>query len=167
VVRDDQPDACEGQAGRAGVGELLLCRHCQSGISGDRQLQRSAVAPQAQVQTTQGWGISRLAPLRALWARTSDPAWTRRVVGEGVRSCPRPECERSARPVRRGGCGNGAKGAQNKSCSKSYAKGERSSWAKAGATSKASAGPGKFHLVSPVRWVSAPTGGPRERSAVL
>src|ERR1700724_2345468 len=34
----------------------------------------------------------------ALRARTSDPAWARPVVGEGVRSCPRAGCGRSACP---------------------------------------------------------------------
>src|SRR6267154_2675881 len=37
-----------------------------------------------------------LAPLRALRARTPVPAWARRVVGEGVRSCPRAGCGKSA-----------------------------------------------------------------------
>jgi hypothetical protein len=35
----------------------------------------------------------------ALWARASDRAWARRAVGEGVRSCPRAGCGRSACPV--------------------------------------------------------------------
>ncbi len=58
------------------------------------------VARQAQSQATQGRDISTLAPLRALRARPSDPAWARRAVGEGVRSCPRAGCGKSARPVR-------------------------------------------------------------------
>ena len=45
------------------------------------------------------FGLSTLAPLRVLRARTSEPAWARRVVDEGVRSCPRAGCGRSARPV--------------------------------------------------------------------
>ena len=73
-------------------------------VSGDRQLHRCAVAPvvahQAQNQATQGRDLSTLAPLRALRARTPVPAWARRAVGEGVRSCPRAGCGRSARPVR-------------------------------------------------------------------
>ncbi|WP_198294147.1 group II intron maturase-specific domain-containing protein [Ensifer sp. BR816] len=44
--------------------------------------------------------ISRLAPIPALWAGTSDPTWTWRAVGEGVRACPRAGCGRSACPVR-------------------------------------------------------------------
>jgi glycine/D-amino acid oxidase-like deaminating enzyme len=35
-------------------------------------------------------------PLRVLRARTSDPARPRPVVGEGVRSCPRAQCGKSA-----------------------------------------------------------------------
>jgi hypothetical protein len=91
-----EPDA-------AWMGELLLGRDHQQGIPGTRQLHRSAVAPvatlQAQDQTKQGRGISRLASLRALRARTSDPTGTWRVVGEGVKSCPRAGCGRSACPV--------------------------------------------------------------------
>jgi hypothetical protein len=40
-------------------------------------------------------------------ARTPDRAWAGRAVGEGVKSCPSAGCGRSARPVRRAGCGNG------------------------------------------------------------
>ena len=36
----------------------------------------------------------------SLRARTPMPAWARRVVGEGVKSCPRAGCGRSACPVR-------------------------------------------------------------------
>jgi len=55
---------------------------------GARQLHSDAVAPvvalQAQGQATQGRGLSTLAPLRTLWARTPAQAWARRGVGEGV-----------------------------------------------------------------------------------
>jgi hypothetical protein len=44
--------------------------------------------------------LSTLAPIRALPARTPDPARPRPIVGEGVRSCPRAGCGRSACPVR-------------------------------------------------------------------
>ena len=37
--------------------------------------------------------------LRVLRAHTPEPAWARRVMDEGVRSCPRARCGRSARPV--------------------------------------------------------------------
>src|ERR1700739_1263829 len=78
------------------MGELLLSRHRLSGVSGARQLRGCAVAPvvalQAQDQTKQGRQLSTLAPLRDLRARASDPAWARRAVGEGVRSCPRAGC---------------------------------------------------------------------------
>src|SRR5271157_1210425 len=78
------------------MGELLLSRHRQSGVSGARQLCGCAVASvvafQAQDQTKQGRQLSTLAPLRDLRARASDPAWARRAVGEGVRSCPRAGC---------------------------------------------------------------------------
>jgi RNA-directed DNA polymerase len=58
------------------------------------------VAHQAQGQATQGRDLSTLAPLRALRARTPDRAWARRAVGEGVKSCPRAGCGKSACPVR-------------------------------------------------------------------
>src|SRR5215472_5678647 len=57
--------------------------------------------PQAQSQATQGRGLSTLAPLRALRARTSEPAWPQRAVGEGVKSCPRAGWRKSACPVRK------------------------------------------------------------------
>ncbi len=65
---------------------------------------RGAVAPVAAVQT-QGKAkprrdLSTLAPLRALQVRAPHPAWPWPVVGEGVKSCPRAECGRSACPVR-------------------------------------------------------------------
>ena len=76
----------------------------QQGVSGARRLHSGAVAPvvalQAQSQATKGRELSTLAPLWALRARTSEPAWARRAVDEGVRSCPRAGCGRSARPVR-------------------------------------------------------------------
>jgi hypothetical protein len=47
-----------------------------------------------------GRDLSPLAPLRALRARTPVPAWARRAVGEGVKSCPRAGSGRFACPVR-------------------------------------------------------------------
>ena len=44
--------------------------------------------------------LSTLAPLRALRSRTPDRAWTQRAVGEGVTSCPRAGCGKSACPDR-------------------------------------------------------------------
>jgi hypothetical protein len=44
------------------------------------------------------WRIA--GPLRALRARTREPAWARRAVDEGVRSCPRARGRKSACPVR-------------------------------------------------------------------
>jgi len=38
-----------------------------------------------------GGDLSTLASLRALWARTPEPAWARRAVGEGVKFCPRAD----------------------------------------------------------------------------
>src|SRR5262245_7322375 len=94
------------------MGELLRSRHRQQGVPGNRQLHGCAVTPvvalQAQGQATQGRDLSTPASLRALWARTPVPAWARRAVGEGVRSCPSAGCGRSARPVRRAATGNGA-----------------------------------------------------------
>src|SRR6202040_2736026 len=84
------------------MGQLLQCRHHQQSISRARQLHGCAVAPvapiQAQGQATQGRELSTLAPLRALPARTPNTAWSRPVVGEGVTSCPRAGCGKSARP---------------------------------------------------------------------
>src|ERR1700741_452981 len=78
------------------MGELLLSRHRQSGLSGARQLcgcaVASVVALQAQDQTKQGRQLSTPAPLRDLRARASDPAWARRAVGEGGKSCPGAGC---------------------------------------------------------------------------
>jgi hypothetical protein len=52
----------------------------------------AAIVPlQAQGQATQGRDVSTLAPLRVLRARAPVPAWARRAVGEGVKSCPRIE----------------------------------------------------------------------------
>src|SRR5271157_5683179 len=85
------------------MGELLSGRNRQQGVSSARRLHSRAVAPvvalQAQTQATKGRDLSTLAPLRVLRARTPEPAWARRVVDEGVRSCPRAGCGRSARPV--------------------------------------------------------------------
>ena len=82
------------------MGELLRSRRRIKSVPGDRQLHRCAVAPmvahQAQNQATQGRDLSTLAPLRALRARTPEQAWARRAVGEGVMSCPRAGCRRSA-----------------------------------------------------------------------
>ena len=87
-----------GKLNRAlrGWANYFFSRHSQSSLSGARQLRGCAVPPvvalQAQDQTKQGRQLSTLAPLRGLRARASDPAWTRRAVGEGVRSCPRAGC---------------------------------------------------------------------------
>src|SRR5450756_53945 len=87
----------------ARMGELLRSRYRQQSVSGARLLRSNAVASvvahQAQGQATQGRDLSTLAPLRALRARTPVPAWARRAVGEGVRSCPRAGCGRAACPV--------------------------------------------------------------------
>src|SRR5262249_33598740 len=76
----------------------------QQGVSRARHIRGCAVAPvvavQAQGQGTQARELSTLAPLRALRARTSDPARPRPVVGEGVRSGPRAQCGKSACCVR-------------------------------------------------------------------
>src|SRR5712692_7213207 len=85
------------------MGELLQGRHRQHGLSSARQLHGSAVASvvalQAQSQAAaQGRELSTLAPVRALRARTLEQAWARRAVDEGVRSCPRAGCGRSACP---------------------------------------------------------------------
>ena len=85
------------------LGELLSGRNHQPRVPGARQLHRTAVAsvvaPQAQGQATQGRELSTLAPLRALRSRTSECARAQRGVGDGVKSCPRAGCGRSACPV--------------------------------------------------------------------
>ena len=40
------------------------------------------------VRRRKGVKLQSLAPVRALRARTPEPAWARRAVGEGVKSCP-------------------------------------------------------------------------------
>src|SRR5215470_12494198 len=88
----------------ARLGELLSSWLSQQGVSGARQLHSRAVAPvvalQAQGQAMQGRDVPTLAPLRALRSRTPDRAWAQRAVGEGVTSCPRAGCGKSASPVR-------------------------------------------------------------------
>src|SRR6516162_2782115 len=85
------------------VGQLLQCRYYPQSLSRARQIHGGAVAPvapiQAQAQATQGRELSTLAPLRALPARTPRTAWSGPVVGEGVMSCPRAGCGKSACPV--------------------------------------------------------------------
>ena len=93
----------QGEPHAARMGELLLGRRFQQGVSGARRLHSGAVAPvvalQAQSQATRGRELSTLAPLRALRARASEQAWARRAVDEGVRSCPRAGCGKPACPV--------------------------------------------------------------------
>src|SRR6201982_3204680 len=88
----------------ARLGELLRRWLSHQSVSGARQLHSRAVAPvaalQVQAQATQGRDLSTPAPLRALRPRTPDRAWVQRAVGEGVTSCPRAGCGKSARPVR-------------------------------------------------------------------
>src|SRR5246127_994052 len=85
------------------MGQLLQCWYYPKSLSRTRQLHGCAVAPvaamQAQGQATQGRELSTLAPLRAFRARTAGTAWSRPVVGEGVTSCPRAGCGKSACPV--------------------------------------------------------------------
>ena len=86
-----------------GWAKLLFGRRRQQGVSSARCLRGGAVAPVValpQAQSQAGRELSTLAPLRALQARTSEPAWARRAVDEGVRSCPRAGCRKSACPVR-------------------------------------------------------------------
>ena len=52
------------------------------------------------VRRRKGGSLSTLAPLRVLRARAPVPAWARRAVGEGVKSCPRAGCGKSSCPVR-------------------------------------------------------------------
>src|SRR5260370_1840425 len=93
----------QGEPHAARMGELLPSRHRQQSVSGTGQLHSDAVAPVVAVQAThqaaKGGERSSLASLRVLWARTLEPAWARRAVGEGVKFCPRAGCGKSACPV--------------------------------------------------------------------
>jgi hypothetical protein len=88
----------------ARLGQLLPSGHGQSRIPGAGQLHRCAVAPvvadQVQAAAQTGRGLSTLDPLRPARARAPDLEGTQPHVGEGVKSCPRAGCGRSARPVR-------------------------------------------------------------------
>ena len=100
----DHRDGAEVKPHATRMGELLRSGRRHQSVPGDRQLHRYAVAPvvahQAQGQAMQGRDLSTLAPLWALRARTPNRAWARRAVGEGVKSCPRAGCGKSACPVR-------------------------------------------------------------------
>ena len=63
---------------------------------GARRLRASVApfAPQAQIT-----GAIHSRTSTGTSARTSDPAWARRAADEGVRSCPRAGCGKSACPV--------------------------------------------------------------------
>src|SRR5216684_3301718 len=111
TVNDEKTRICKVPEGefdflRYSFGRMYSARTGQGhqSVPGARHLRSYAVAPvvahQAQGQATQGRDLSTLAPLRALRARTSVPAWARRAVGEGVKFCPRVGCGRSACPVR-------------------------------------------------------------------
>ena len=97
------PGAADGRSPRSKFTHPCQPSH-QQGVSRARHIRGCAVAPvvavQAQGQATQARELSTLAPLRVLRARTSDPARPRHVVGEGVRSCPRAQCGKSACCVR-------------------------------------------------------------------
>ncbi len=94
----------EGEPHATRMGELLSGRNRQQGVSGARQLRGNAVAPvvalQAQSEAEQGRELSTPATLRAIRARSPEPAWARRAVDEGVMFCPRAWCGKSARHVR-------------------------------------------------------------------
>src|ERR1700734_1985424 len=47
----------------------------------------------------EGAGVIHSRTSTGLRARTPEPPWARRAVDEGVRSCPRAGCGKSARPV--------------------------------------------------------------------
>src|SRR5271163_3862479 len=80
--------------------ETYAKRKNKSWQQAEKLVRRNVLPHWRKLKATQGRELSTLAPLRALRARTSEPAWARRVVDEGVRSCPRAGCGRSARPVR-------------------------------------------------------------------
>ena len=100
----DHGEGGEVESRVARLGELLQRRNHQRRLPCNRQLHRTAVAPvaaqQVQAQATPGRELSTPAPIRALRARAPGQPEARRVVGEGVKSCPRAGCGKSACPVR-------------------------------------------------------------------
>src|SRR5271165_2405789 len=103
-VARDHTDGGAVESRAARLGELLQSRYDPQRLSRARSVHGCAVtsvaATQAQAQAQTGRGLSTLAPVRAFWARPSNTAWPRPVMGDGVMFCPRAGCGRSASPVR-------------------------------------------------------------------
>ena len=87
VIRDDQPEAREGQAGR--VAERLVVPGKPGNAGGGK-------GPQFKTNAASGEGPEIGKPINSeICPETADG-----VTGEGVSSCPRAGCGKSAGPVR-------------------------------------------------------------------
>src|SRR5229473_3010049 len=91
VIRDDQPDAREGQAGRRGVAERFVVPLKPGNAGGGKgpQFKTNAIS-------SEGPGDWATYQLR----ECSETAEGVARESKGVKSCPRAGCGKSARPVR-------------------------------------------------------------------
>ena len=89
VVSDDQPEAREGQAGRLGVAERFVVPLKPGNAGGGK-------GPQFKTDARRGEGPGDWATYQL--RECSETA--EGVAREGVKSCPRAGCGRSACPVR-------------------------------------------------------------------
>jgi hypothetical protein len=113
-IMSDQPIGRLGRSDEIAAAVLWLCSPGSSFVLGvalpidggfmAHFTMQGYVEPQIppKTQATQRRDLSTLAPLRVLRARTPDLAWARRGVDEGVTSCPRAGCGKSACPIRYG-----------------------------------------------------------------
>ena len=89
AVSDDQPDACEGQAGRRGVAERFVVPVKPGNAGGGKGPQFKTDA-----ELSEGHGDWATYQLRTAFRNCR-----RRAREDGVKSCPRAGCGKSARPV--------------------------------------------------------------------
>lgn len=105
-------DSAAVEPNAAGPGQLLLFGSGQQGVSGSRRpcypSAASVALQEAQGRQRRYLPVLGRAPVSRTGARSSADAHAEASVGEGMMSCPRAGCRKSARPVRRVGCGNGA-----------------------------------------------------------
>jgi hypothetical protein len=104
--QSQQPDAREGQAGPFGVADGFVVP-ARPGNSGGGK------GPEFKEGVRRGMRARRVAmslsPPRTVQAPQAASRACREANVEGVRPCPRAVCGKSARTVRRAGCGNGAR----------------------------------------------------------
>src|SRR3989442_15346027 len=91
VVRDDQPDAREGQAGRPGVAERFVVPRKPGNAGGGK-------GPQFKTDAISGEGPGDWATYQL--RECSETAEGVARESKGVKSCPRAGCGKSACPVR-------------------------------------------------------------------